>query len=122
MLFPACQCGWRRQDPTHVTAFCPDHEVTRDKLYEEARTRQYLEMLSTRRGLRAVARWMMGEGLLHQFSLTREQIDRAERGAAEEENAGEEDTGEKDTGEEDEETEGAANQEFELESKMTEAE
>ncbi|MCJ1263736.1 hypothetical protein MMC22_003606 [Lobaria immixta] len=71
-------------------------------------------MLSTSKGLRAVARWMMGEGLLHQFPLAREQIDREEGGATEKEDAGEEDTGK-----EDEEIEGTANQEPELESELT---
>lgn len=73
-------------------------------------------MLSTRKGLKAVARWAMTEGLLHQFSLAKEQIDRAERGAAEEEDAGEEDADE-----EDREPEGVANQEFELGSEITRA-
>lgn len=25
VLYPACQCGWRRQDPKHIVMFCPDH-------------------------------------------------------------------------------------------------
>lgn len=112
MLSLACQCGWRRQDPKHIIVFCPDHMATRDKLYEEAGTQQYLEMLSTRRGLRAVARWMMRESLLCQFLLAREQMDRAERGATEGENAVEEE----------EETKGATNQASEFESEMTRAE
>ena len=110
VLSPACQCGWRRQDPKHVIVFCPNHALTRNRLYEEAGTQQYQEMLSTRKGLRAVARWVMREGLLHQFSLAKEQIDRA-GGAAEKEDASE-----------DGEIEETANQELELKSEMTGAE
>ena len=112
-LSPACQCGWRRQDPKHIIVFCPKHTIaTRNKMYEEAGTRQYLEIRSTREGLRAVARWMMREDLLHQFSLAKEQIDRAERRATEGENAVEED----------EETGEAINQASEFGSEMTRAE
>lgn len=78
VLSPACQCGWRRQDPKHVTVFCPGHVTTRSRLYEGAGTQQYQKMLSTRRGLGALARWMMERGLQHLFLLAKEQIDRVE--------------------------------------------
>lgn len=77
-----------------MVIFCPDHALTRNRLFEDAGTRRYL----------------------HQFSLAKEQIDRAERGAAEEEDAGEEDADE-----EDREPEGVANQEFELGPEITRA-
>ena len=67
VLSPACGCGWRRQDPKHIIIFCPNHAATRNRLYEEAGTRHYKEILATKRGLRAVAGWIMREGLLHQF-------------------------------------------------------
>ena len=79
VISPACQCSWRRQDPKHVVMFCPNHASTRHRLFREAGTQRYREILSTERGLRAVARWVMREGLLGQFSLAREQLGRAEK-------------------------------------------
>ena len=78
MLSPACGCGWRRQDPKHVIMFCPNHAATRNRPYEEAGTRHYMKMLATKRGLRAVAEWVMREGLLHQFLLAKEHAEWAE--------------------------------------------
>ena len=57
--------------------------------------------MSTGKGLRAVTRWVINEGLLSQFSLAKEQIDRAEGRArehddddsADDDSAGEEDPG-----------------------------
>ena len=83
VLSPACECGWRRQDPKHIIVFCPNHAATRNRLYEEAGTRHYKEMLATKRGLRAVAGWVMREGLLHQFSLAKEHAEWAENGKGE---------------------------------------
>ena len=75
MVSPACQCGWRRQDPKQIIIFCPNHARNRRSLYEAARTDRYQEIMSTGKGLRAVARCVMSEGLLAQFSLAKEQID-----------------------------------------------
>ncbi|MCJ1265039.1 hypothetical protein MMC22_004914 [Lobaria immixta] len=41
-------------------------------------TNRYEQMISTGKGLRAVARWVMSEGLLGQFLLAKEQSDWAE--------------------------------------------
>ena len=61
VISPACQCGWRRQDPKHVILFCPRHAHIRRRLLEAAGTDRYLEILSTGKGLGAVARWVMDE-------------------------------------------------------------
>ena len=66
---------WRCQDVKHIIIFCQNHTHNRQKLYKEAGTDRYQEILSTREGLRAVARGVMKEGLLAQFSLAKEQID-----------------------------------------------
>lgn len=78
MISPACQGGWRRQDPKHVIIFCPNHARNRRSLYEAAGTDRYQGTMSTGKGLRAVARWARSEGLLLQFSLAKVQIDRVE--------------------------------------------
>ena len=77
VVSPACQCGWRRQDPKHVVIFFPEHTRNRRGLYESAGTDRYDEIMSTGKGLRAVTRWVTSQGLLSQFSLAKEQRDRA---------------------------------------------
>ena len=57
-------------------------------MFEEAGTRRYQDLLSSREDLRAVAGWAMREGLLHQFSLAKEQADRAEAGQEEQATTG----------------------------------
>ena len=57
---------------------CPDHAHNQRKLFEAAGTDGYQEILSTGKRLRAEARWVMSEGLLAQFSLAKEQTNRAE--------------------------------------------
>ena len=83
VVSPACQCGWRRQDPKHVIIFYPNHARNRHSLYEAAGTSQYRELMSTGKGLRVVARWVVSEGLLSQFSLAKEQVDYVEGRARE---------------------------------------
>ena len=74
VLSPACQCGWRRQDRKHLVIFCPNHGSNRHRLFRRAETQRYREILSTGKGLRAVAKWIMREGLLGQFLLAGEQL------------------------------------------------
>lgn len=57
---------------------CPNHAHNRRRLFEAAGTDRYQDILSTGKGLRAVARWVMNEGLLAQLSLAKEQIDGVE--------------------------------------------
>lgn len=70
--------GWRREDPKHVVICCPNRARNRQKSYEAARTNRYQDILSTGKGFRAVAWWVVNERLLAQFSLAKEQIDRVE--------------------------------------------
>ena len=71
-----------------------------------AGTDRYVEIMSTGKGLRAVARWVMSERLLSQFSLAKEQIDRAEGRVGD--RIGEEEGEEEEEEEEEEEGEGPA--------------
>lgn len=73
VISPACQYGWRREDPKHVLMFCPNCALNRRESFEAAGTDRYQEVLSTGKGLRVVARWVMSEELLAQFSLAKEQ-------------------------------------------------
>ena len=86
MISPACHCGWRRQDPKRVVIFCLNHAYYRRRFYETAGT-DYTKRLIILigKGLRAVARWVMNEGHLSQFSLAKEQSDWVEGKDKEEE-------------------------------------
>ena len=52
--------------------------------------------MSTGKGLRAVARWVMSEGLLSQISLAKEQINRVEGRAREDDDDGDDGADEED--------------------------
>ena len=54
------------------------HAIDETYLFEAAGTDRHREILSTGKVLRAMAQWVMGEGLLAQFSLAKEQIDQVE--------------------------------------------
>ena len=75
VITPASRCGWRKKNPKHVIIFCPDRAHHRCRLDEAAGTNRYEWMMSTGKGLRAVARRVMSKSLLGQFSLAKEQSD-----------------------------------------------
>ena len=78
MLGPECQCGWRKQDGKHITLFCPDYTEGRTEMLREAGTGCFDTMMSTKKGVRAAARWMVRADALHQFSLARVQARRVD--------------------------------------------
>ena len=68
----SCSCGWRKQDATHILIACPLYADLRMDLFKRAGTGDSREILSSSKGIRAAARFMMATGLLPQFSLARE--------------------------------------------------
>ena len=50
VVSPACQCGWRHQDPEQVVISCPERARHRRRLYDAAGTDRYHEILSTGKG------------------------------------------------------------------------
>ncbi len=74
ILSPACECGWRKQDARHVLLFCLRLGNERQTLLGKAGTADLERMLTTPRGAKAAARWLISIGLLGQFSLAREQL------------------------------------------------
>ncbi|SLM39698.1 Reverse transcriptase domain [Lasallia pustulata] len=68
---PNCGCGLGPQTARHVVMECPHNEEGRLRLFREAGETTYSKILSTGRGIRALARWAFSqEGhLLKQFSL-----------------------------------------------------
>lgn len=63
----ACERGWVRQSAKHVFLYCPQHQERRNKLYQEAGTRNYQKMLVTPRGAKAAANFLQATNLLPQF-------------------------------------------------------
>ena len=65
-------------------------------LFEATGTDRYQEILSTGKGIRGMARWVMSESLLPQFSLAKEQIDGVESRAQENDDDGDDSADEED--------------------------
>jgi hypothetical protein len=72
---PDCDCGWPRQTPKHVILFYPKQITGRVEMLAEAKTTDYIRLLSTEAGLRAVTRWFLQRDVLTQFSLARTMSD-----------------------------------------------
>lgn len=70
----SCECGWPKQDTRHILIFCPRLGRFRPTLLESAGTSDLRRMLTTPKGARASARWLIQSGLLGQYSLAKEQL------------------------------------------------
>ncbi len=69
-----CTCGWMRQDVKHVLLFCPELAEGRQELIDSAGTQDMRQILSTKKGVKAAAKWLMQTGILQQYSLANEQL------------------------------------------------
>ena len=69
---PACPCGAARQTPKHVVVSCPNHSRGRPERQLEAGTTDYIELLTTQQGLKAVTKWFLHQNILQQFRWARE--------------------------------------------------
>jgi hypothetical protein len=65
----ACDCGWGRQTAKHIILHCPQHQTQRNKLFQDAGTRDYQKMLVTPQGAKAAATFLQATNLLPQFQL-----------------------------------------------------
>jgi hypothetical protein len=65
----SCECGWQKQTAKHIILFCPNYTEERAKLFREAGTNNYSQMLATTRGAKAAAQFLQRTGLLPQFQL-----------------------------------------------------
>ena len=74
VLSASCQCGWRRQTVKHIFICCPLFQERRQPLIEAAGTNELFTMLTTQKGAKAVAPWLLKTQLLGQFSLAIEQL------------------------------------------------
>jgi hypothetical protein len=57
----------------HILIFCPERQHARERLFREAGTSNWKDLANTKRGLTAVARWMIQEAVLEQFSLAKDE-------------------------------------------------
>jgi hypothetical protein len=64
-----CDCGWGQQTAKHIILYCPQYQTQRNKLFQDAETRDYQKMLVTPRGAKAAATFLQTTNLLPQFQL-----------------------------------------------------
>jgi len=76
---PECPCGYRAQTVKHILIFCYKRQQARERLFREAGTSNWKDLVNTRRGLKVAARWMIYEAVLDQFSLARDEEQERER-------------------------------------------
>ena len=72
---PECPCGWQNQDSKHVLIHCPTYQQQRPKLFLTAGTCDYTILLTSPKGIRAAARWLISSGALRQYSLAKVQLE-----------------------------------------------
>ncbi|TKA66906.1 hypothetical protein B0A55_11660 [Friedmanniomyces simplex] len=68
---PDCDYGCPRQTPKHIVLFCTMHTTRRSSILAEAKMSDYIELLSTEAGLRAVTKWFLQWDILTQLSLAK---------------------------------------------------
>lgn len=85
---PECSSGYRAQTVKHILILCHEKQQGRERMIREAGTSNWKDLVNTRRGLKAAARWMIHEAVLDQFSLARDEEQERERGEREETDLG----------------------------------
>jgi hypothetical protein len=71
-ILPRCACEWEAQTVRHIMIHCLQYTATRAALFRRARSSNLQRILSTPRGGKAAARWLIACGILPQFTLARE--------------------------------------------------
>ena len=72
---PECSCGALRQTPKHILIFCPEKNEGRAQMMLQAGSSDYRTILTTKKGIQAVARWFLRYGGLAQFARVRAELD-----------------------------------------------
>ena len=65
-----CPCGFQNYTGKHLLILCPEQE--RSTLFKKGGTRDYRELLDSRRGAKAAAKWLINTGILEQFRLAQD--------------------------------------------------
>ena len=71
-ILPQCPCGWTNQTVRHIVLYCPQHTATRTDFLRQAGSRDLKEILSTPRGAKAAARWLIACGIIPHLTLAKE--------------------------------------------------
>ncbi len=67
----------------HILISCHERQQARERLFSEAGTSNWKDLVNIRRGLQTAAMWMIYEGVLDHFSLARDEKQERERREAE---------------------------------------
>jgi Reverse transcriptase (RNA-dependent DNA polymerase)/Endonuclease-reverse transcriptase len=73
---PTCECGYAREEPRHVTKYCPTRAnigLGRDILKHRNQI-DFNYLLTTGLGVKVLTRWWLRSGILKQFQLANELI------------------------------------------------
>jgi hypothetical protein len=72
ILLLRCVYGWHEQTVRHVIIYCPFYTSTKAELFRRAGLIDFQTMLSTLKGVKAAARWLIARGTLPQFTLAKD--------------------------------------------------
>ncbi|KAI0991873.1 hypothetical protein K3495_g16314 [Podosphaera aphanis] len=67
-ISPDCSCGEHSQTVKHVLFYCPEHAELRPRMFIDARTANFSQLLTTPRGCHAAVRMLLATGRLQQFT------------------------------------------------------
>lgn len=74
---PQCSCGWYKQNIKHVLMFCPILKETRPDFLAAAGSNNIHQILTTNKGVRAAAKWLLKEAWFDSFILATEQLEKS---------------------------------------------
>ncbi|TQS35012.1 hypothetical protein Golomagni_04582 [Golovinomyces magnicellulatus] len=68
-ITPRCSCGEHKQTVKHILCYCPEHSSLQARMFAEAGTRNFDQILQTRKGCKAAAFMLIATGRLQQFEI-----------------------------------------------------
>jgi len=72
----ACECGELQQTGKHILLFCPRTAKGRQEMFQKIGSTAYRDILTSTRGMKIAARYILQTGILEQFRLIQEQEER----------------------------------------------
>ena len=75
---PWCDCQREQQTAKHIIIRCSKYSPERSRVFTQAGTQDYMQMISTAKGLEAVTKWMIKARMLEQFSRAAELLNENE--------------------------------------------
>lgn len=71
---PQYGCGWRYQNAKHILLFCLRYTKGRQEMLAQAGSTDYTQIISSSKGIKAAARWLVRSGALSQFAIAKDQL------------------------------------------------